>query len=163
MDAVLTAAGDAVAAKLHPERALAAFCRLEMPLEAGRPRLLLAAMLGDADRDVAIAEARSALAAFEDLGAAHHANAAASLCARGDGESLRRRGVGGPTVLTPRELEVLRLIGEGLSNREMAERLFVTRKTVEHHVARVPRSSGWRSRAEAVYAARNLAQDLATE
>ena len=54
---VLTAAGDAVAAKLHLERALAAFCRLEMPLEAGRTRLLLAAMLGDADRDVAIAEA----------------------------------------------------------------------------------------------------------
>ena len=88
---VLTTAGDAVGAKPHLESALAAFCRLEMPLEAGRTRLLLAAMLGDADRDAAIAEARRALAVFEDLGAAHHANAAASLLRSlgVDGESLR--------------------------------------------------------------------------
>ncbi len=163
---VLTAAGDAVAAKLHLESALAAFCRLEMPLEAGRTRLLLAAMLGDADRDGAIAEARSALAVFEDLGAAHHANAAASLLRSLGFAASRsgRRGVGGLTTLTPRELEVLRLIGEGLSNREMAERLFVTRKTVEHHVARVLSKLGLRSRAEAAaYAARTLEREFATE
>ena len=108
----------------------------------------------------------SALAAFEDLGAAHHANAAASLLRSLGVTASRsgRRGVGGPTVLTPRELEVLRLIGEGLSNREMAERLFVTRKTVEHHVARVLSKLELRSRAEAAaYAARNLERDFATD
>jgi DNA-binding CsgD family transcriptional regulator len=162
----LTAAGDAVGAKPHLESALAAFRRLEMPLEAGRTRLLLAAALGDGDRDAAIAEARSALAAFEDLGAAHHANVAAALLRSLGITATRagRRGMGGPSGLTSREVEVLRLIGEGLSNREMAERLFVTRKTVEHHVARVLAKLELRSRAEAAaYAARTLERDYAAE
>jgi DNA-binding CsgD family transcriptional regulator len=163
---VLTAAGDAVGATPHLEAALAAFCRLEIPLEAGRTHLLLAGALCAGDRDAAITEARSALAVFEDLGAAHHANAAAALL-RSLGTTASRaagRGIGGPGTLTPRELEVLRLIGEGLSNREMAERLFVTRKTVEHHVARVLSKLGLRSRAEAAaYAVRTLERDLATE
>ena len=163
---VLTAAGDPAAAKLHLESALAAFNRLEMPLEAGRTRLFLAATLGEGDRDAAIAEARMARAVFEDLGAAHHANAAAALLRSLGVAATRaaRRGIGGPTTLTARELEVLRLIGEGLSNREMAERLFVTRKTVEHHVARVLSKLGLRSRAEAAaYAARTLDRDFAAE
>ena len=163
---VLTAAGDPAAAKLHLESALAAFNRLEMSLEAGRTRLFLAATLGEGDRDAAIAEARMARAVFEDLGAAHHANAAAALLRSLGVAATRaaRRGIGGPTTLTARELEVLRLIGEGLSNREMAERLFVTRKTVEHHVARVLSKLGLRSRAEAAaYAARTLDRDFAAE
>jgi DNA-binding CsgD family transcriptional regulator len=163
---VLTAAGDSAAAKPRLESALAVFNRLEMPLEAGRTRLFLAATLGDGDRDAAIAEARRALAVFEDLGAAHHANVAAALLRSLGITAPRaaRRGIGGSTTLTARELEVLRLIGEGLSNREMAERLFVTRKTVEHHVARVLSKLGLRSRAEAAaYAARTLEREFATE
>ena len=66
-------------------------------------------------------------------------------------------------MLTPRELEVLRLIGEGLSNREMAERLFVTRKTVEHHVARVLSKLELKPCEAAAYAARNLERDFATD
>jgi DNA-binding CsgD family transcriptional regulator len=163
---VLTATGDAAAAKPHLESAVAAFRRLEMPLEAGRTSLFLAAALCDGERDAAIAEARSALAVFEDIGAAHHANAAAALLRSLGIPATRaaRRGIGGPTTLTARELEVLRLIGEGLSNREMAERLFVTRKTVEHHVARVLSKLELRSRAEAAaYAVRTFERDFATE
>jgi DNA-binding CsgD family transcriptional regulator len=55
---------------------------------------------------------------------------------------------------------VLRLLGEGLSNREMAARLFISPKTAEHHVSRVYAKLGLRSRAEAAaYAVRNLGSE----
>jgi DNA-binding CsgD family transcriptional regulator len=52
--------------------------------------------------------------------------------------------------LTPRELEILGLIAEGLSNREIAERVFVSENTVKTHVSRVLDKLGARRRTEAV-------------
>jgi DNA-binding CsgD family transcriptional regulator len=56
---------------------------------------------------------------------------------------------------------VLRLIGEGLSNRDIGSRLFISPKTAEHHVGRIYVKLGLKSRAEAAaYAVRNLGDEI---
>ena len=88
------------------------------------------------------------MSVFEDLGAGRDADAAAALM-RDLGVKAARTGPKNIGRLTKREQEVLALLGEGLSNPEIAERLFISRKTVEHHVARILAKLGVRSRAEA--------------
>ena len=139
---------DPHAAREHLETALAAFVHAGIPYRAAQTRLRLAQVLGRADRDVAGAEARAALAVFEDLGAARDADAAAALL-RELGVRAARTGPKNTGRLTRREHEVLALLGEGLSNPEIAGRLFLSRKTVEHHVARILSKLGLRGRAEA--------------
>jgi DNA-binding CsgD family transcriptional regulator len=151
------------AAVRHLEWALDAFGRLEMPLEAGRCHLLLAAAQGEREREAAIAEARSALAAFDALGASRDADAAAAFLRSLGARAGRAPGPRGLGSLSPRELEVLGLLGAGLSNRAIAERLYLTRKTVEHHVRSVLAKLDLANRAEAAaYAVRHLERDSAT-
>ncbi len=103
---------------------------------------------------------RRSLDALQDLGAA----AAATIVAR----RLRERGAKGlprgprqttkenPAGLTAREVEVLGLVAEGLRNADIAERLFLSQKTVGHHVSSILRKLDVNGRGEAVAAVRRL-------
>jgi DNA-binding CsgD family transcriptional regulator len=133
--------------------ALAGFSAARMPMEGARCRYELAVALAADRPDAAVVEARAALAAFERLDAPRHADAAAALL-----RSLGARPAPGPRsegTLTRREAEVLELVGHGLSNPEISDRLYISRKTVEHHVSNILAKLGLRTRAEAAaYAAR---------
>lgn len=139
-------------------RAAGAFSEASLPLQACRARLGLSRTLAERDRPVAITEARAALAAFDRLGAVPDADAAAAF--------LRELGVKGRTgpknleLLSKREAEVLRLVANGLSNAEIASRLFISTKTAGHHVSSVLSKLGLRSRTEAAaFAAIHLRGD----
>ena len=138
------------------QAALSSFARARMPVHLAQARLELARAVAGERPEVAIAEAGAALEAFERLQAARDADAAAALL----------RSLGGPArtgpkrrePLTRREAEVLELLGHGLSNPEIGDRLYISRKTVEHHVGRILAKLGLRSRAEAAaHAARSAA------
>ncbi|MBG0563851.1 helix-turn-helix transcriptional regulator [Actinoplanes aureus] len=95
---------------------------------------------------------RAAAATFDALGATAWADRSRTEL-RASGESLRR-----PTenaaVLTPQETQIARLAADGLSNRDIAERLFVSPRTVTTHLSRIYPKLGIRSRVELARALR---------
>ena len=130
------------------------FITVDLPLDATCARLDLARLLAPAQPELAVAEAQQALATFDRLGAASHVDAARALL-----RSLGVKAGAGPKnigVLTEREQEVLRLVAAGLSNPEIAGRLYISRKTASNHVSSILSKLGLRNRAEAVaYVARH--------
>lgn len=156
---VSLARGDVAGAVTQLEAALDIWSRLALPFESARTRIDLARALAGSRPESAIDHARRALAAFETLGAATDTDAVAAFL-----RSLGIRVRTGPKrsgLLTMREQEVLRLLGVGLSNPEIAARLFVSRKTASHHVSSILAKLGLRNRAEAAaYAVAVLGPDV---
>ena len=136
------------AAHVAFEKASSLFDDLGMAFDAAITRLEWARSLIATAREIACEDARWALSTFERLGARPYADRAAAL--------LRELGAGsrpGPHIagaLTRRENEVLELLSHGSSNAEIGGRLFISPKTVEHHVGRILSKLGLRNRAEVV-------------
>lgn len=139
---------DADQARRSLDDAFVAFTKLGMVVEAAQTRLLLAVALESAEPEVAAAEAHAALAAADRLGAAPIADETAALLRR-LGVSVSRELHRDQADLSRRESQVLDLVGQGLSNPEIAARLHLSRRTVEHHVAHILTKLGVRNRTEA--------------
>jgi len=154
--ALATADADRSAAEAA-RRALAAFGVLGMPLDAAEARLELARAAAATQPEIAREEARAALAAFRELGAARATDmAAAVLRSLGTHTAAQSRRSG---ELSVREGEVLGLIAEGMSNAQIAQALFIAEKTAGHHVSSILAKLGVRNRAEAAaHAARGEAR-----
>jgi DNA-binding NarL/FixJ family response regulator len=145
---VALARGDPAGAAGSYQAAATLLTALELPLAAARVRLALARACVDGRPQAAVAAAREALAVLDGVGATADADAAAALL-----RSLGAPGRRAPrtaAVLTRREQEVLHLVGLGLTNREIAGRLFISPKTAAHHVSSVLAKLGLRNRVEAV-------------
>ena len=143
------AADDGEAAAGELARATDMFIRLGMPFEVARTHLLRGRAVRDVEPAGAVEEVQAALAGFASLGAARDADEAAALL-RELGVRTARRGPREVQPLTRREQEVLALISDGLSNTQIAQRLFLSRKTVEHHVRSLLTKLGVSNRTEAV-------------
>jgi DNA-binding CsgD family transcriptional regulator len=107
------------------------------------------ALLGTGEREAAEVEAAEALSEAEAMGAKPLAEAVRALArrARLDLPGVRRATA---STLTDREEEVLGLVAQGLSNRQIGERLFISTKTVSVHVSNLLAKLGASGRAEAV-------------
>lgn len=123
------------------------FAAARLPLEQARAQVALAQAVAAFDPGVALAEARTAAETFAWLGASTEFDRTSGLLRSLGGRPNPVPRADG--LLTRRERAVLSLVADGLSNPEIAERLFLSRKTVAHHVSNVLAKLGVRNRAEA--------------
>ena len=157
------ATGDHDGAVVDCHAAVELLRRSDAPTTLVTAHRLAAESLADAGRSAdAVAEARAALALAQRLGSVGESDRITAL--------LRRLGVASLPVadgaagarlagLTARETQVLEHLGHGATNAEIGAELFISAKTVEHHVSRILAKLGVRSRAEAAA----LAAAAATE
>ena len=125
---VALARADAESGLVAARQALDHWHRLSAPYEAARSRVLVGRalrLLGD--EESAVAELTAARATFAELGAKPGERQTADLL--GEGQA--------PGGLSPRELEVLRLVAAGMSNPQIAETLVLSEKTVARHLTNI--------------------------
>lgn len=132
------------------EEALSLHSGAKRPFDRARTELLYGEFLRRHRRRVEAREhLHAAVEAFHDLGAAPWAERARAEL-RSSGETARRHEPGALADLTPQELQIARLVGEGESNKEVAAQLFLSPRTVEYHLRKVFMKLGISSRAELI-------------
>jgi DNA-binding CsgD family transcriptional regulator len=135
-------------AELEFEHALRLHAEGDRAFDRARTALLYGEFLRRERRRVdARAQLRDALEVFEQLGAAawtHRAQAEL----RASGESARKRDHSTVDELTPQELQIARFVAEGLSNKEVAAQLFLSPRTIDHHLRSVFSKLGITSRGQ---------------
>jgi DNA-binding NarL/FixJ family response regulator len=137
---------DAAARATRLATVLAAAEESPFRLEALWARLDLGLALVDAGDDRAVGELERAANFAQELGAATVEELAGRALRSLGVRTWRRAAAGAP--LTEREEEIARLVAEGSTNREIAQLLFLSPKTVERHVSNVFKKIGVRNRAE---------------
>jgi len=127
---VLLADGDAAAAIGEVRRACALWSELDMPRDAARAHMAIGLACRDlGDDDTASMEYDIARRTFRQLGAVTDLANLDAVTAP--------RPAGVPSGLTGREVQVLELIAAGRTNREIAESLFISERTVARHVSNI--------------------------
>ena len=149
---VLWTTGDPKIARAHLEDAVDLFHESSAPFETGRARVELAGVMRALGRtDAAADELRRAIDDLTPLGAALELARAQALL-----DALASPAVAEPSILTPRQIEILRLISTGLNNQAIADRLFISEHTVHRHVANTLTKLNVSSRSAAVAQAGRL-------
>lgn len=152
-EARLVVADDAELAARHYADAIVSFDRAGTPFESALARLELAQALASTScSELAVIEARRAWSMLEELDASREADRASVLLAELAGDDTPRE----PYPLTRRQVEILTLAAEGLTEWQIAERLVLSEHTVHRHLANIYTRLDCSSRAAAVAKASRL-------
>jgi ATP/maltotriose-dependent transcriptional regulator MalT len=136
--------GDAHHALEFLRESFALWERMPVPYEAARVRVLLAkACEALGDNDTAVLERDAARGTFEQLGARPDLERLDASCAKASTDG----------TLTARELEVIRLVAQGFTNKAIANALHLSTRTVDRHIANILGKLDVPSRAAAIAAA----------
>jgi ATP/maltotriose-dependent transcriptional regulator MalT len=154
---VAEASGEHENARERLEDAVELYAASGASFELERARLELARVLATLRREEAAVRAVTpALAHLDEIGATAEAARARKLLANLGAAAMPRRAGGRDQLLTPRELEVLRLVSDGLTDAQIAARLVLSKHTVHRHLQNAYARLGCSSRASAVAKANRL-------